>query len=145
MPLTLSGSLHDGASSAARALVRSAGRIGADEAVREWLAHGGPLPAFAHPLYAEGDPRAVELLTHFEVRPIFAELRSVVDSLTGQQLNVDFAIAAMADAYHLPPTAPFTIFAVARSVGWIARILEQTAMGNLFRSRARYLGPPLAA
>ena len=85
------------------------------------------------------------MLTHFEVRPIFAELRSVVDSLTGQQLNVDFAIAAMADAYHLPPIAPFTIFAVARSVGWTAPILEQTAMGNLIRSRARYLGPPLPA
>ena len=100
-----------------------------------------PLPAFAHPLYPEGDPRAVELLARFEVRPIFAERRSVVESLTGEHPNVDFAIAAMADAYYLPPTAPFTIFAMARSVGWIAHILEQAAMGRLIRPRARYVGP----
>ncbi len=138
---TLSGPLHGGASTAARALVRSAGKIGASEAVREWLARVSPLPAFAHPLYPEGDPRAVELLARFEVRPIFAELRSVVDSLTGEHLNVDFAIAAMADAYHLPPTAPFTIFAMARSVGCTAHILEQAAMGSLIPPRARYVGP----
>jgi len=141
----LSGPLHGGASAAARALVRSAEQIGADAAVREWLSSGDPLPAFAHPLYAEGDPRAVELLARFELRPVFAELRTVVESLTGDHPNIDFAIAAMADAYNLPPTAPFTLFATARSVGWTAHILEQTAMGSLIRPRARYVGPPLPA
>ncbi len=142
---TLSGPLHGGASAAALSLVRSAARIGAVGAVREWLAHGNPLPAFAHPLYAEGDPRAVSLLAQFKPPSVFAELRSVVHSLTGEHPNVDFAIAAMADAYHLPSTAPFSIFATARSVGWIAHILEQAAMGSLIRPRARYVGPPLAA
>lgn len=141
----LSGPLHGGASAAARTLVRSAGRIGAAGAVREWLAHGNPLPAFAHPLYAEGDPRAVSLLAQFKLPPVFAALRSAVESLTGEHPNIDFAIAAMAEAYHLPPTAPFSIFATARSVGWTAHILEQATMGSLIRPRARYVGPPLAA
>ncbi|MGC8519614.1 MAG: citrate synthase [Steroidobacteraceae bacterium] len=137
----LSGPLHGGASVVARALVESAEQIGADAAVRRWLARGDPLPAFAHPLYAEGDPRAVELLARFALPPVFAQLRSVVASLTGEHPNVDFAIAAMAEAYHLPPTAPFTIFAIARSVGWTAHILEQAATGSLIRPRARYVGP----
>ncbi len=141
----LSGPLHGGASAAVRALARSAEQIGAVEAVRNWNAHGHPFRAsgFGHPLYAGGDPRAIALLACFEPRPVFAELRSVVESLTGEHPNVDFAIAAMADAYHLPPTAPFTIFATARSVGWTAHILEQTATGSLIRPRARYVGPPL--
>ena len=63
----------------------------------------------------------------------------------GEHPNVDFAIAAMADACHLPPTAPFTIFAMVRSVGWTAHILKQTAMGSLIRPRAQYMGPPLPA
>lgn len=143
----LSGPLHGGASAAVRALTESAEQIGATEAVRIWLACGHPLAAsgFGHPLYAEGDPRALALLEWFEPRPVFAELRSVVETLTGEHPNVDFAIAAMADAYRLPPTAPFTIFATARSVGWTAHILEQTATGSLIRPRARYVGPPLPA
>lgn len=86
--------------------------------MREWLARGDPLLAFAHPLYAEGDPRAVELLAHFELRPVFAELRSVVESLTGEYPNIEFAIAATAEAYHLPPTAHCTIHNIRdRTVG----------------------------
>jgi citrate synthase len=85
------------------------------------------------------------LLAQFQSRPVFAELRSVVESVTGELPNVDFAIAAMADAYDLPAEAPFTIFALARSVGWIAHILEQSATGNLIRPRARYVGPQLSA
>jgi citrate synthase len=126
-------------------LAEAARQAGATKVVREWLSRGHPLPAFGHPLYADGDPRAIALLAQFQSRPVFAELRSVVESVTGELPNVDFAIAAMADAYDLPAEAPFTIFALARSVGWIAHILEQSATGNLIRPRARYVGPQLSA
>jgi citrate synthase len=101
------------------------------------------LPAFGHPLYAQGDPRLVALFAHVTPRPLFAELRGVVEALTGEQPNVDFALCALADAHGLPETAPFTIFATARSVGWIAHALEQLAADTLIRPRARYVGPPL--
>jgi citrate synthase len=33
------------------------------------------------------------------------------------------------------------LFAVGRSVGWVAHALEQVATGHLLRPRARYNGP----
>lgn len=141
---TLAGPRHGGASMELRMLADAARQAGARKAVRAWLSRGHPLPAFGHPLYADGDPRAIALLTQFQPRPVFAELRSVAESVTGEPPNVDFAIAAMADAYDLPADAAFTIFALARSVGWIAHILEQSAAGTLIRPRARYVGPPLS-
>jgi citrate synthase len=35
------------------------------------------------------------------------------------------------------------LFALARSVGWIAHALEQSQAGALIRPRARYIGPDL--
>jgi citrate synthase len=100
------------------------------------------LPAFGHPTAIRAP---LVLLEHFRPRPAFAELRLAAEALTGEQPNIDFAISAMADAFNLPAAAPFILFAVARSVGWIAHILEQLATGSLIRPRARYTGPPLFA
>ena len=65
------------------------------------------------------------------------------EALTGEQPNVDFAISAITDAFDLPPSAPLILFAIARSVGWIAHCLEQQTTGTLIRPRARYVGPPV--
>ena len=140
---TLAGPLHGGATIQVRLLAETVRQLGADRAVGDWLAEGRPLPAFGHPLYPDGDPRALELFEHFTPRPAFAELRVVAEASTGEQPNIDFAISAMADAFELPPEATFILFAVARSVGWIAHSLEQQSTGSLIRPRARYAGPPL--
>ena len=63
----------------------------------------------------------------------------------GVRPNVDFALCAVAEALGLPDDAPFPLFALARSAGWIAHALEQLATGRLIRPRARYVGPPPAA
>jgi citrate synthase len=141
---TLSGPLHGGAARALQALLDLARQRGAREAVREWLARGEPLPTFGHQLYPEGDPRAAALMRQFKLSSLFAELQSAAEDLTGDLANVDFALAALADAYALPTEAPFVIFALSRSVGWIAHALEQTATGQLIRPRARYVGPAIA-
>jgi len=140
---TLAGPLHGGAAAEVRLLAATARQVGAAEAVGNWLEQGRPLPAFGHPLYPDGDPRAVALFEHFKPRPIFAELRLAAEALTGEQPNIDFAISAIADAFDLPPAVPLILFAIARSVGWIAHILEQVSTGSLIRPRARYNGPPL--
>ena len=44
-------------------------------------------------------------------------------------------------ALELPRGAAVGLFAIARSVGWVAHMLEQYAAGYLVRPRARYLGP----
>jgi citrate synthase len=112
--------------------------------VREWLGRGEPLPAFGHPLYPGGDLRAIALMRHFKLSGMFLSVRTAAEDLTGEPPNVDFALAALADAYDLPKQAPFVIFALSRSVGWIAHALEQIAAGQLIRPRARYVGPALA-
>ena len=141
---TLTGPLHGGAARALSSLLDAARQVGANDAVREWLNRGEPLPAFGHPLYPEGDPRAIALMRQFKLSGMFLAVRMAAEDLTGEPPNVDFALAALADAHALPRQAPFVIFALSRSVGWIAHALEQIAAGQLIRPRARYVGPALA-
>jgi citrate synthase len=142
---TLAGPLHGGASAGMLLLSDAARLSNAEDAVRAWLAQGRPLPTFGHPLYPSGDPRAAALLAGFEPSPVFAALRRAVEAMTGEQPNVDFALAALADRFGLPRDAGFVLFALARSVGWIAHALEQSATGHLIRPRARYVGTALTA
>lgn len=142
---TLTGPRHGGAAAAMQAFAASAARIGVEEAVRDWLAQGRVIPAFGHQLYADGDVRAVTLMDSFPLTPLFAELRDAGMRATGEKPNVDFALAAMTASFDLPADAPIIVFALARSVGWIAHALEQAASGDLIRPRARYVGPPVAA
>jgi citrate synthase len=138
---TLTGPLHGGASAAVQALMRNASAIGTEAAVREWLAHDRPLAAFGHPLYPKGDARCSALLAHVELPPAFTELREVGEKLLGEAVNIDFALAALAVVHKLPAGAPLTLFALSRTVGWTAHVLEQQATGQLIRPRARYTGP----
>lgn len=140
---TLTGPLHGGAAAAVQALVRSAAASGSEAAVREWLAHDRPLAAFGHPLYPHGDARCAALLAGIELPPAFAALRTAGERLLGEAVNIDFALAALAAVHKLPAHAPLTLFALARTVGWTAHVLEQQATGQLIRPRARYSGPEL--
>ena len=106
------------------------------------MARGYPLPAFGHPLYPDKDPRAAALLARFRIGKIYAAMRDEGVALTGEQPNIDFALASICDTFGLPPEAPFVIFALARCVGCIAHALEQIETGHLIRPRARYTGVP---
>jgi citrate synthase len=141
---TLSGPLHGRAALGVVELVRTGGQRGMQAAVREWLACGRALTGFGHPLYPDGDVRAEALLRAFPLPPEFRELRAAVAELAGEPPNIDFALAAMTECFHLPPDAPLVLFALARSVGWLAHAMEQALAGHLIRPRARYVGPPLA-
>lgn len=138
---TLSGPLHGRAAVGVTELVRAGRQRGVRAAVREWLAHGRAMSGFGHPLYPEGDVRAEGLLGAFAVPAEYRQLRAIVEELAGERPNIDFALAAMTARYHLPPEAPFILFALARTVGWLAHAMEQAAAGHLIRPRARYVGP----
>ena len=73
----------------------------------------------------------------------YQDLHGAVAELAGEQPNVDFALCALMRAFRLPGDAPLTLFALARSVGWLAHSLEQVSAGHLIRPRARYVGPPV--
>jgi len=144
---TFTGPRHGTAASAVLALAQDIGPHAArpGDGLREWLGEGRIIPGFGHRLYPRGDIRAEALLAAIEVPSSFSQLALAADELLGDRPNVDFALAALSSAYDLPPSAPATIFALARSVGWLAHMLEQVASGQLIRPRARYVGPAVPA
>jgi citrate synthase len=137
----LSGPLHGGVAPRVLALMRDIERDGLEATVAARLGTGAGLPGFGHPLYSDGDPRARALLAVFEAPPGYAQAQVAISALTGEEPNVDFALAALAARFELRPDAPFQIFAAARCTGWLAHALEQNETGRLIRPRARYVGP----
>ncbi len=148
----LSGPQHGGGTASAYALIQDARRAGSVQRyVLARLQRGESLPAFGHPLYPGGDPRAALLLRMLgEIRPRpprLAQLRAVIDAAseaTGKAPSTDFALAALADVYDLGVEAGLILFAAGRVAGWLAHALEQQASGGLIRPRASYVGLPPA-
>ncbi len=133
----LSGPRHGGMAARVEAFVDRAGRRG----WRSALAAGEAPPGFGHELYPDGDPRAAALLGSIAVPPGLSALRGQVEADTGQRANVDFALAVLRQSLGLPAEAPFALFALARTAGWLAHAIEQLTTGALIRPRARYVGP----
>jgi citrate synthase len=96
---------------------------------------------FGHTLYPAGDPRAAALLARLPADARRARFVAAVHAFTGLRPSVDFALVALRRALGLPLGSAFAIFAIARSVGWVAHALEQRAAQSLIRPRARYVGP----
>jgi citrate synthase len=142
---TLSGPLHGDATVAIRSLMKQVSDGGASNVIGRHLAAGLAIPGFGHPLYPDGDPRAAALLAAFDLPKPFKQVLAKVGSETGQRPNLDFALVALADQFGLPDDAPFSMFALGRSIGWLAHAIEQATTGQLIRPRARYAGPPAAA
>jgi citrate synthase len=138
---TLSGPRHGGATQAVRTFAAEAAQLGPREAIASRLADDRALPGFGHHLYPDGDPRAAALLERFKPTPELGRLHMMVEAITGQPPNVDFALIAASEALKLPKDAPFALFAIARCAGWIAHAIEQGAADTIIRPRARYVGP----
>ncbi|OSQ45595.1 citrate synthase family protein [Thalassospira sp. MCCC 1A01428] len=115
--------------------------------MRRQLAAGVEFPGFGHPLYPAGDVRANALLAAILPQFDFAnEIVETMGTLTGKAPSIDFALVAMRRYLGLPEGAAFCVFALGRSVGWIAHALEQRRQGQLIRPRAVYVGPdPVAS
>jgi citrate synthase len=72
------------------------------------------------------------------------EVRELVRERTGRRPNVDFALAALAEAGGLAADAGEAVFAIARSAGWLAHALDEyaePAVAFRYRPVARYVGP----
>jgi citrate synthase len=121
-------------------------------ALGDRLRHGERVSAFGHPLYRRGDPRARALLDMLERRyrkspelryvREFARAGSVV---TGEKPNVDFALGAVSRVLGLPTGSGLTLFAIGRTIGWIGHAIEQYAVDQIIRPRAKYVGVVAAA
>lgn len=143
----LSGARHG---SASEAVAKFADEVGGPEAaraaVRARRRRGILPPELGHPLYPLGDPRTAPLLelargsSHRRARTLLAIADAAAE---GEHPNADVGLAAVTAALGAPPAAASGLFAVARSAGWIAHVLEQRAAGFLLRPRARYTGVPV--
>ncbi|MCJ2142239.1 citrate/2-methylcitrate synthase [Methylobacterium sp. E-066] len=86
------------------------------------------------------DPRAAALLASFEPPEPVTRMISKVEATTGLRPTIDVALAALTERYDLPEDAPFALFAIGRSVGWLAHSIEQVASQIIIRPRAKYIG-----
>jgi citrate synthase len=117
-------------------------------ALKRRLKRGDDLPGFGHPLYPDGDIRAKSLLDLMDrIMPQDKGLKcarvlaDAVAQASGEQPNIDFALAVLGRTLSFPDGFGVALFAVARVVGWIAHAIEQSAQPELIRPRARYTGP----
>jgi citrate synthase len=137
----LVGPLHGGMTNEVRALLADPA-VTADpgNAIAIRLARGERIPGFGHPLYPNGDPRAAALLPRLAPRSHGQRVVEAMQAMTGIAPNIDFALLVLEKRLHLPTGAAFALFAVGRTVGWIAHALEQWRDGTLIRPRAVYPG-----
>jgi citrate synthase len=106
------------------------------------LRRGEALPGFGHPLYPDGDPRGLALIERLPPGDPHREFAGLVEALGGDPPNLDFGLVATARHLGLPAGAGFTLFAIGRSIGWIAHALEQRTQPGPIRPRAQYVGMP---
>ena len=61
-------------------------------------------------------------------------------AVLGEAPTVDFALVAFARALGLPNGTALTLFAIGRTLGWIAHAIEQYERTTIIRPRAKYVG-----
>lgn len=146
----MGGALHGGASLSVEAMVAEArdpdhGR----QLVGQRLRRGERIPGLGHIVYRRGDGRAGRLLELLRAAAGGHDRLAVVAAMQDEAVqrrlpgvNVDFALAALTQVAGMIPGAGEAIFAVARTVGWLAHALEEYARPTRLRPRASYVGPP---
>lgn len=150
----LKGPLHGGANEQVMKMLTEIGSIDNVEAwVQNKLDNKEKIMGFGHRVYRKGDPRAPHLrvmsekLTKLTGKPELYEMSvKIHDMVVGQKglpANVDFFSASVYDSLGIEHDLFTPIFAVSRTSGWVAHILEQYANNRLIRPRAEYVGPDM--
>jgi citrate synthase len=146
----LEGTRHGGATARIEAWWESVRRArDLPGALAERLRRGEPIEGFGHRLYSRGDPRAavlLEMLPGSKPATFARELAAAAQDVLGEAPTIDFALVAVARSLGLPNGSALTLFALGRTIGWIAHALEQYAEPAIIRPRAKYVGErPLGA
>ena len=130
-----------------------------EQALRQWhlvgpssadhlaLPSGIPL-GFDHPLYAGGDPRAkaiLDLVSSLDQH--VAETQAALEVLRQIELqhgaiNLDAALVVLCRALGITGPTAGGLLAVARSVGWIAHVIEQCQQEFMIRPRGKFAFEP---
>ena len=148
----LKGPLHGGANEAVMKMLEEIGTVEkAETFIRKALDNKVKVMGFGHRVYKDGDPRAKHLkvmsqrLTTLTGQPQWYEMSIMIDEMVtnekGLKPNVDFYSASVYHSLGIPRDLFTPIFAISRTSGWTAHILEQYDNNRLIRPRAEYVGP----
>lgn len=157
----LKGPLHGGAPSIVDDMLDAVGTIdNVEPYLRSQLDAGKRLMGFGHRVYRTYDPRAAALrevaeklpTTNAKIELSRALEKKAIELLQeykpGRNLypNVEFWAAAVLRSVDLPRELYPPTFAVSRSAGWVAHIVEQSQNNRLMRPSGLYTStiPPLA-
>ena len=148
----LKGPLHGGANREVMRMLLEIDEQGADPAeyVKQKLADGERVMGFGHRVYKTMDPRAAILkdMVH-ELSEEEGEMKwyeysmAILETMQGEKgidPNVDFFSASTYYQLGLDPDLFTPIFALSRTAGWTAHLIEQWADNRLIRPRAQYVG-----
>lgn len=151
---TLKGPLHGGAN---EGVIHMLQEIGSPEKVDAYidqaLAQKKKIMGIGHRVYKVLDPRAPILksmaiqLSSELGEPKWIEMSEKIAALMkekkGLHANVDFYSATVYYSLGIPTDLFTCIFAISRTAGWTAHVLEQLADNRLYRPLSEYTGDPV--
>ena len=141
----LEGAKHGGATERVEALFDEIHRVrDPRKALAACLRRGATIDGFGHQLYPNGDPRAtllLDMLPKSKELTFARNLAAAGEDVLGEQPTLDFGLVALTRVLGLPRGSALALFAIGRTIGWIAHAIEQYAQGAMIRPRARYTGP----
>jgi len=149
---TLKGHLHGGANEGVIKMLKEIGSLDrVDAYVEDCLAQKKKIMGIGHRVYKTLDPRAPTLRRMAQTlsvklgEPKWIQMSDRIAELMlkKRQLNanVDFYSATVYYSMGLPTDLFTPIFAIARTTGWTAHVLEQLADNRLIRPQSSYTGP----
>jgi citrate synthase len=147
----LKGPLHGGANEAVMATLIDIGEVeNVESYIRKSLENKEKIMGFGHRVYKDGDPRAKHLKEMSNQLTVItgekkwydmsAKIEELVTNEKGLLPNVDFYSASVYHSLGIKHDLFTPIFAISRTSGWIAHILEQYENNRLIRPRADYIG-----
>jgi citrate synthase len=151
---TLKGPLHGGANEGVIHMLLEIGNENkVDDWIEEQLAQKKKIMGIGHRVYKVLDPRAPHLRTMAvklseelgEAKWIRMSERiaEIMKEKKGLNANVDFYSATVYYSLGIPTDMFTPIFAISRTSGWTAHVLEQLADNRLYRPLSAYVGPPV--
>jgi citrate synthase len=151
---TLKGPLHGGANEGVIHMLQEIGSPDkVDAYVERALAEKKKIMGIGHRVYKVLDPRApilkamaVQLSSELG-EPKWIEMSERIAALMkekkGLHANVDFYSATVYYSLGIPTDLFTPIFAISRTAGWTAHVLEQLADNRLYRPLSEYTGDPV--